>query len=83
MITIRARAHGNLRRFFPGGREEADFTVPDGSVVADLLRHIGLPDEEVWLVSVNGRLAEAEQALADGDVVHVFAPVAGGRPHRA
>lgn len=78
MITITARAHGNLRRHFPGGHEEAVFTLPDGSRVADLLRSIGLPDEEVWMVSVNDLLAKPEQVLADGDRVNIFAPVSGG-----
>ncbi|MHB8926079.1 MAG: MoaD/ThiS family protein [Bacillota bacterium] len=78
MLTIHVRAHGNLRRHFPGGHEEADFRLPEGSRVADLLAHIGLPDGEVWMVGVNDVLAQAEQALADGDKVDVFAPVAGG-----
>ncbi|MHB8758263.1 MAG: MoaD/ThiS family protein [Bacillota bacterium] len=79
MITISARAHGNLRRFFPGGRDEAGFTLPDGSRVVDLLRAIGVPDDEVWMVSVNDLLAKQEQVLSDGCRVNIFAPVAGGQ----
>ncbi len=78
MITIHAQAFGNLRRFFPEGREEADFRLPEGSRVIDLIRLIGLPDDEVWMVSVDDVLAEEGQDLADGDRVKLFSPVSGG-----
>lgn len=78
MITIRAHAFGDLRRFFPEGREEAEFHLPEGSRVTDLMRLIGLPDDEVWMVSVDDVLAEPDQGLADGDRVNLFSPVAGG-----
>ncbi|HEY3315748.1 MAG TPA: MoaD/ThiS family protein [Bacillota bacterium] len=78
MITVHAQAFGNLRRFFPQGRQAVDFHLPEGSRVTDLLKLVGLPDNEVWMVSVNEALAEPDQTLADGDLVNVFAPVAGG-----
>ncbi len=78
MITVRAHAYGNVRRYFPSGNEEAEFRLAEGSRVADLLKAIGLPDHEVWMVSVNEVLAEADQGLDDGDLVNIFSPVAGG-----
>ena len=44
-----------------------------------MLKKIGIPDSEVWIVSVNGQVVGQEHMLGPGDMVDVFAPVAGGR----
>jgi len=48
--------------------------VTPGLIIEDL----GIPEEEVAILLVNGRDGDLEQALEDGDVVSIFPPVGGG-----
>jgi molybdopterin converting factor small subunit len=49
--------------------------ISDNNTVADLAQKIGLPLKLVRLVFVNGKQADLETVLADGD--NVFLPPAG------
>ena len=46
--------------------------------MTDLLAQFDLPADESKVVLVNGRDADPEQILEDGDVVSVFPAMAGG-----
>jgi len=52
--------------------------LPAGSTLVDLVAHLGLPDEEVRMVFVNGRAKALDYGLLDGDEVGIFPPVGGG-----
>ena len=54
--------------------------VPDGGTVADVARRLGIPADLARVVLVNGRDAAPEQPLTPGDIVAIFAPLAGGAP---
>lgn len=45
--------------------------MPDGGRVRDLLREVGLFDEEVRRVKVNGKRARLDTSLKRNDVVQV------------
>jgi molybdopterin converting factor small subunit len=80
MITVHTKLFATLRQYRPGlGIGEA-FAVelPQGATVGDLVRELGLPQEEVKLVFVNAHYREVEHVLADGDEVGIFPPVGGG-----
>ncbi|HCJ09667.1 MAG TPA: hypothetical protein DHW14_00675, partial [Clostridiales bacterium] len=48
-------------------------------LTADELRKtLGIPDDEVFIVIVNGRRVKADYPLAPGDEVTFVPPVAGG-----
>lgn len=49
-----------------------------GPSVGDLFKLLGKPENEVWMVNVNGLLANQEYILKDGDEVALFEPVGGG-----
>ncbi len=51
--------------------------LADDSDAADLIRQLGVPVEEVGVLSVNGQLATLRQRLEDGDVINI-APFIGG-----
>jgi molybdopterin synthase sulfur carrier subunit len=77
-ITVRLLA--SYRRYQPEGHDEqAGYgqELPRGSTVADMLESLAIPPGEVYTFFVNGRHAEREQVLAEGDVVSIF-PAAGG-----
>jgi sulfur carrier protein ThiS len=52
--------------------------LPEGSTLADLVEHLGLPAEKVRVIFVNGRIRQRDTVLAAGDEVGIFPPVGGG-----
>ena len=60
-----------------GGRHARPVELDDGTTIADVISRLGLPDQP-RVVFVNGRHAPEEQALAEGDRLAIFPPVAGG-----
>ena len=52
--------------------------LPEGSTLADLVDHLGLPQEKVRVTFVNGRVRPRDHVLAAGDEVGIFPPVGGG-----
>ncbi len=55
-----------------------DAELPDEATVEALIRHLGLPADEVRVVFVNGRAQPLNFALKDGDEVGIFPPIGGG-----
>ncbi|MCE5204164.1 MAG: MoaD/ThiS family protein [Coriobacteriales bacterium] len=56
---------------------ERTIDLPDGATVGQVISSLGLPDEP-RVVFVNGRHADDDGILADGDRLAIFPPVAGG-----
>jgi sulfur carrier protein ThiS len=52
--------------------------LPEGSTLADLVDHLGLPPEKVRVIFVNGRVQQRDTILNAGDEVGIFPPVGGG-----
>ncbi len=52
--------------------------LPPGSSVDSVIEAVGVRKTEIGVVMVNGRHAEFDQPLADGDVVAIFPVVGGG-----
>jgi len=84
MPTVRVRLYATVRRYAPPGCHEGTFSVelPEGSKLEDLYRRLGIPEREVKQSFVNGRRAEPDQVLREGDEVGVFPPIAGGTEAR-
>lgn len=80
MITIEVRLYATLRKYVPGqGIGEAlRLSLAEGSRLADLLAHLGVPAGELKTAFVNNRRQEGDYRLQDGDRVALFPPVAGG-----
>lgn len=77
-IVIMVRAFGGLGHFLPGGKDSARIVLPRGSKVSDVIKASGIPEGEVWLVSLGGELVGLDREVRDGDEITVFAPVGGG-----
>jgi len=80
MIAVRVKLFATLRRFRPGlGIGEAfPVELQDSAAVRQLIAQLGLPDEEVKMIFVNGVARDRDYPLADGDEVGIFPPVGGG-----
>ncbi len=84
-MRITFKLYASLTDYLPaqaraGNRIEIE--VPDGMPIAKLIEPYGLPHKLVHLVLVNGvYVAPADRltrALADGDVLAIWPPIAGG-----
>jgi sulfur carrier protein ThiS len=60
-----------------GGRHPRTFELAEGTLIADVIASLGLPDVP-RVVFVNGRHADESAPLHDGDRLAIFPPVAGG-----
>jgi sulfur carrier protein ThiS len=60
-----------------GGRHARAFQLDDGTLIADVIKMLRLPDQP-RIVFVNGRHAPEDRELADGDRLAIFPPIAGG-----
>jgi molybdopterin converting factor small subunit len=55
-----------------------DIELSEGSTLTDLVDHLGLPQEKVRVIFVNGRIRQRDYVLIAGDEVGIFPPVGGG-----
>lgn len=61
------------------GRFKTETTqLKENSRVLDIIKKYDLPLEEVAICLVNGRDADNEHVLQNGDTVSIFPPVGGG-----
>ena len=78
-IKILVKLYGSFRRFSdektPGLRE---MILPENSTVRELLEHLGAPEREVFVITINGTHAKRENLIHDNDVVVFVPPVGGG-----
>lgn len=69
-------------RLFANFRDNRDKKVfldaNEFSDVQKILDHIGIKNEEVAILLVNGIHSKAEMRLKDEDIVALFPPIAGG-----
>ena len=77
-ITVRLLA--SYRQYLPARHnDQAGYPclVADGALVGDLLAELPIPPDDFCTFLVNGRHAERDQVLQEGDILSVF-PTAGG-----
>lgn len=80
MITVRVQLYATLRRYRPDLKigEPLVVQLPEGSTVEHLLQQLGVPQDEVKVVFVNGIVRDQNHPLADGDELGIFPPIGGG-----
>ncbi len=74
-MELEVKLFASLQRF---NQQQERFELEDGATVLDFLERFGIPASEVAIVLVNGRHAELEQPLREGESIAVFPPIAGG-----
>jgi len=74
-MEVNVRLFATLRE---GRFREQKVEVKDNIRVLDIINQYDIPLEDVAICLVNGRDAEREQALKNGDTVSIFPPVGGG-----
>lgn len=79
-MTVEVRLFATFTQFLPPGRSDGSTTVdvPDGATIADVARRLGIPSGFDRVLLLNGKDAEPEDRVRQGDVVDIFPPLAGG-----
>jgi len=79
-VKVELHLFANLAGYLPAGSagDSVTLEVPDGTTVAEVIRFLEIPEDLECLRVVNGRDAPSEHRLADGDVLSLFPPLAGG-----
>jgi molybdopterin converting factor small subunit len=79
-VKISVFLHTTLQRQTQKGLlSQLVIDLPSGSTLAGLAYEIGIAlDVENTLLVVNGRNAELDQQLSDGDQVHLIPAISGG-----
>ncbi len=55
-----------------------ELQLTSGSTVASIFRKLMKTTSETWMVVVNGKIADENTVLNDGDAVSIFEPIRGG-----
>jgi molybdopterin converting factor small subunit len=79
-MRVTVKLFATFRRYLPPDSEghACDVEVPAGTSVAAVLGQFGVPVDGTVVVLVNGRTAELDSVLHEGDAVAVFPALAGG-----
>lgn len=79
-MKVAVQLTATLRAYLPPGTrgDRVVLDVPDGATVDQVVHSLRIPSELERLTVVNGRDAVPDQPLAEGDVLSVFPPLAGG-----
>lgn len=73
MFRVRVVARGRLAKNSRIRMDGSDVTLPEGGRVRDLLVEVGVFDEEVRRVLINGRQGRLDQTLRRNDMVELHA----------
>ncbi|MGE5654260.1 MAG: MoaD/ThiS family protein [Bacillota bacterium] len=77
-MVITVRAIGTVMNHMPKMAEQLTLSFAETVSVADVISQLGLPDYAIWIMTVNGDKVELTHVLRDGDLLSLYAPVAGG-----
>lgn len=82
-MKIQLRLFGELRQHLPEGTtgRQVAIEAPDNLDVLGLIMRLGIPydaDEGALVVNINDTQVEHSARIREGDVVSMFAPLAGG-----
>ena len=79
-MRVKVRLFATLVNYVPGVNPGVPFEVelPEGTTLADLMNQLNLPQKEVKVAFVNGRIEPIDFRLQHGDEVGIFPPIGGG-----
>ena len=80
MITAQVKLFATLRRQYPDLKvgEAMSVELKEDVTLEQLVKELGLPEERVKVIFVNGTVRQNDYRLTDGDEVGIFPPVGGG-----
>lgn len=77
-ITVALYAGLKARTLAPQGASEFELEAPEGSNIGDIIKLLGLPEDEVANIFVDRSIKDREFVVKDGQRVAFFPLIAGG-----
>lgn len=80
-MIIEVKIFSSLRHYIPNSDRHLDgdkWDITKRATIAQVLKMLNIPEEEARILLINGRHADRERVLNEGDVLHVFPPIMGG-----
>ena len=77
-MTVKVVGYGSLYRWLKSGERGEQIALEVGDSVQVLLHKLGIPGDEIWMITVNGQKSSLERELNDQDIVRLFSPLGGG-----
>jgi len=79
-MKVQLLLYASLAKLLPpqGSGNASTMEVEEGASIRDLLALARVPEDSPRIIFLNGRHAQVDQEVADGDRIAVFPPIAGG-----
>jgi len=77
-MIVQVIASGYLKKYSGRNTSLASIEIHEGARVKDLVALLELPEDERFIVAVNGELVPFGHALKNGDQVRLIPPISGG-----
>jgi len=79
-MAVTVKLSSSLRTFVEGYDPFNGLTIDlrPNETVSQLLKRLGVPEEKVKIIMVDGRSASPDRVLTDGERLSLFPPVGGG-----
>ncbi len=76
-MRITVKTYASLREY-TDGEGTVSMGLDEETCVGDVLRKLGIPEDEVKILMLNGKRVKPSAHVGDGDRLAVFPPIAGG-----
>ena len=76
-MKINVKVFATLRKYI-GDTSSAQLELDEGATVGQAVAELKIPEAQIAFVFVNSTRQKFDHALADGDELGVFPPIAGG-----
>lgn len=79
-MLVEVRLYSGLEKYVSNATygKPIELDLPHGTTPKMLLDQLGIPQEQVFSILVNGTHRDRNDSLEDGDRVALFPPVGGG-----
>lgn len=77
-MKVQVIASFYLRKYTQSYESVASIEIKEGAKVKDLVAGLEVPEEDSFIVAVNGQLVPFNHILKDDDLVRIVPPVSGG-----
>jgi sulfur carrier protein ThiS len=77
-MQVKVIASGYLKKYTRSDSSVAIIEVEEGATVRDLVILLDLPEEESFIIAIDGKLVSFDYLLKSEDLVRIIPPVSGG-----
>ncbi len=80
-MIVEIKVFSTLKRFVAGSDMlvgDNRWELPEGITARELGKTLKIPDKEIKIILINGRKADADHVLNQGDSVYIFPLLMGG-----